>query len=297
MKNTIVGLLYLLLICFILNSEEIIRIKFSEENYIDTKLHQNIEENNNKIFLNAMNIYPAEQIIHVLNNQNNDIFTMNEYGNCLCTVFTDDKITVNDMILNKALVYKYENKKVYSGLCVFINLNNDFRQTHTYINNCYITTVFDEKGNSYLLSDFLNQISLYPLEDKMMQNGGIGKDYFNPIINYLDCDTKQIKCYDIQTGNSYIMKGLPPFTKPVLYYGYAINNKKDISELNLMPLQEGNLVADKKSVFRRVLDGRDYDGNKYYLDTIYLLDYDFDGTRKKGVYKIMGDKFEFYPDL
>lgn len=241
-------------------------------------------------------LYTSEQIAFFLQNWDSEIEKLDDrYGDYHCFYISNENINCNGMILTKALFFRGQDNWVLPGFCLYINLDDEYRRRHSYIDRDEISTVFDNNGNPYLLVDSDEKIYFYKLNTLEMEQGAI-YPYHPYSINYINNDTKQVMVYKILEGENKLLRNMPPLNKPKLFFGENINKPSCIEDLILFELNEVMRINPHGIAYHDNLIERGWDGTHIY-NTLYLLDYDFDGTRKKGVYKIMGDKFEFYPDL
>lgn len=291
---------------FVLNSEEICGIDFSEEIYLNRKEIQSYYENKRiEDFqylsfdeLESFNKYDILQVYQIINDKTCKYQRLKaeEYLNFIYK--SENTIEKNGMILTKVLVYKDFHNDIYPGICVYMNFEKEYGVRHVFINNKSVRPVFDCDGNMFYMVIDSNRIRLFEVPSIDITNGGLYDYYYTRLfINYIDEGSKQVRFYDIYSGKGGTVLQLPPLYKPELYWGYDTKELETLDHLGLVPVKTENKVNEEGFVYRQVIEGRNWEGHVYKRDTVYLVDYNFDGTRKKGIYKLMGDTFEFFPDL
>lgn len=291
---------------FVLNSEEICGIDFSEEIYLNRKEIQSYYENKRiEDFqylsfdeLESFNKYDILQVYQIINDKTCKYQRLKaeEYLNFIYK--SENTIEKNGMILTKVLVYKDFHNDIYPGICVYMNFEKEYGVRHVFINNKSVRPVFDCDGNMFYMVIDSNRIRLFEVSSIDITNGGLYDYYYTRLfINYIDEGSKQVRFYDIYSGKGGTVLQLPPLYKPELYWGYDTKELETLDHLGLVPVKTENKVNEEGFVYRQVIEGRNWEGHVYKRDTVYLVDYNFDGTRKKGIYKLMGDTFEFFPDL
>lgn len=306
-KLKIVLLISLQLLCSCLfYSEEIFHFDFHNDvNLKKTDVKNFLESSSSLNFnlitfdeLEALNKYDAIQVYNIVKNKEPDI-TNRTWAGAIDYIYKENsQIEVNEMKLTKILIYMIDYVNVYPGFCVYVNLDDSYNLHHTFINKKVVQNIFDENGKRYFLIKDYYGFQIYPAPSFDIIDGGLYDYYYTRLfINYIDENSKQVMFYDIYSGKSGTVLQLPPLYKPELYWGFDTKELDTLGTLGLVPVKTENKVNEKGFVYRQVIDGRDWEGHVYKRDTLYLIDYNLDGTRKKGIYKLMGDTFEFYPDL
>lgn len=306
-KLKIVIFISLMMLCSSLfYSEEIFEFDFyNDVNLKKTDVEKFLESSSSSNFnlitfdeLEALNKYDAIQVYNIVKNKGLKITKRTWSGDINYIYKEDNQIEVNEMKLTKILIYMETYGDIYPGFCVYVNLDNIYNLSHSFINNKSIKPIFDENGKMYFLIKDFKDFQIYPAPSFDITNGGLYDYYYTRLfINYIDEGSKQVKFYDIYSGKGGTVLQLPPLYKPELYWGYDTKELETLDHLGLVPVKTENKVNEEGFVYRQVIEGRNWEGHVYKRDTVYLVDYNFDGTRKKGIYKLMGDTFEFFPDL
>lgn len=243
----------------------------------------------------VLTVYSAEQIFYFVKNWTSKLEKMDEKnGDYHCYYNPDEIVQVDNMTLTRALFFRAKDNWFLPGFVIYINLDDQYRKKHTYVSSYNISTVFDQNGNAFLLEDRNEKITFYKLNNLEMESGAV-YSYRPYCINFINAKTRQVMYYKIESGETSPIQNMPSFDNPKLCYG---ENLKEVTaeNLKLKHIEKDMKIIPNGIVYRNERVMRGYDGT-HIFDTIYLLDFTSDGTRKKGVYKIMGDRFEFYPDL
>lgn len=306
-KLKIVLFISLMMLCSSLfYSEEIFEFDFYNDiNLKKTDVEKFLESSSSSNFnlitfdeLEALNKYDAIQVYNIVKNKGLNITKRTWSGDINYIYKEDNQIEINEMKLTKILIYMETYGDIYPGFCVYVNLDNIYNLSHSFINNKSIKPIFDENGKMYFLIKDFKDFQIYPAPSFDITNGGLYDYYYTRLfINYIDEGSKQVRFYDIYSGKGGTVLQLPPLYKPELYWGYDTKELETLDHLGLVPVKTENKVNEEGFVYRQVIEGRNWEGHVYKRDTVYLVDYNFDGTRKKGIYKLMGDTFEFFPDL
>lgn len=282
-------------------ANEIISVDYYKANKCSKQNTENLMDDEMSVIYiddcDSVELYSEMQFAYLIESSSADKKRIIRQNDLVYIIFLDKKININNTSLVKTLISKYDDKFYFPGVCVYLNINELFRKKHTFFGGNVISTVFDKNGNSYFMIEEYSKIKFYPCDGELYVRDGASYKFVNNYIDYIDFGTNKLMYYNIEKKESSFVAGLPLFENPKLYYGLKIDLPEDIKDFCLQEIDEYTCVSDDGVVFHVDAKARNPDGTRYFWNTIYLLDFTSDGTRKKGVYKIMGDRFEFYPDL
>lgn len=252
-----------------------------------------------------MMLFEAEDIANLYYDASHNL--VNYCNHTYTFGFYDPKnpIEVNGMKLHKVIEFAHRNaysteKNAFDeylgpGLCYYANIDPEFQKNNTYFGMEKVMTIFDGKGNQYLLYESHPiLLNIDPQNSINIKNGATSKDsHYMVFINYVDEETKSVMSYNIASGKYEKVQNLPKMKNPKLYFGLPRKDAKSVNDLALVKVEDETYIENGE-LKRKNLSGRKYwyEIEPKTWDYVYIVDHSSNGKPKSDVYYITGNSAE-----